>query len=206
MRSHLFICALLAPLALLAIGCKKKEPDSSQKSVDVDDVKKTMKSDLLPKVQAKVPKDLEKKLDFEVGMAADDRVVAVVPSGWKLSVIKAFEPDDDSFGTKVWISSNCDGMCTAKDWEKVADKVDVAGMKTSTAELVSDDKLDDGRVVVMKDKSGSGDDEVRMVVLRWKKDASRYFACRVELQGAWVPAQQAFLDACKGMQVVRWGN
>ena len=190
-----------------ALSCKKGDPDSSKsKGVDVDEVKKTMKSGLLPKVQAKVPKDLEKKLAFEVGMAADDRVVAAVPAGWKESVIKALEPDGDSFGTKVWISSNCDGMCQAKDWEKVAQKVDVDTMKSSESEIVSDEKLDDGRIVIAKGKTAMGDATVRLVVLRWKKDASRYFACRVDLQGAWAPAQDAFLEACKGMEVVRWGN
>ena len=207
MRSHLRLVSLLATsLVLASTGCKKKDSESSSKSIDVDEVKKTMKSELVPKVQAKVPKDLEKKLEFEVTTTADDRVVAAVPKGWKLSVIKAFEPDDDSFGTKVWISSNCDGMCTAKDWEQVAEKVDVAGMKTSTSQPVSDEKLEDGRIVIVKDKNGTDEDVVRMVVLRWKKDASRYFACRVELEGAWVPAQDAFLEACKGMEVVRWRN
>jgi hypothetical protein len=205
MRTRALLFSLL--VAPVVFSCKKSESDSSgSKGIDVDQVKKTMKSDLMPKVKAKVPKDFEKKLDFDVVTTADNRVVALVPAGWKESVIKAFEPTEDSFGTSVWISSNCDGMCEVKDWEKVAEKVDVAGMKTSTSELVSDEKLDDGRMVIVKDKSGTGDDVVRIVVLRWKKDATRYFACRVELQGAWLPARDALIEACKGMEVVRWRN
>lgn len=191
---------------VFALSCKKGDSDPGTKRIDIDEVKAKMKSDVLPKVKAKVSKELEKPLDFEVGMTADDRVVMVVPSGWKESVIKALEPKEDGFGTKLWVSANCDGMCEAKDWAKVAQKVDVDGMKTSTSEIVTDEKLDDGRIVITKDKSGTGQPVVRFVVLRWKKDSNRYFACRVELEGAWVPAQDALLEACKGMEVVRWGN
>jgi hypothetical protein len=205
MRSHVVLLALL--LTPLAVSCKKGDSDAKSKGVDVDEVKKTMKSDVLPKVKAKLPKEgFEKKLDFEVGMAADDRVVAVLPAGWKQSIVKAFEPEEDTFGTHVWISSNCDGMCQAKEWENVVEKIEVTGMKTSTSELVKDEKLADGRLLIVKDKSGTGDEVVRIVLARWKKDASRYFACRVDLQGPWVPAQDAFLEACKGMEIVRWSN
>ncbi|MEO7097000.1 MAG: hypothetical protein ABI175_27320 [Polyangiales bacterium] len=205
MPSHVVVLLslLVAPLAL---SCKKGDDDSKSKGIDVDEVKAKMKSDVLPKVTAKVPKNLGKKLEFEVGTSADDRVIAAVPKGWKLGVIKAFAPDEDSFGTQMWISSNCDGMCQAKDWEKVAQKVDFDGMKTSTSEQVLDEKLPDGRIAIVKDKSGSGTEQVRIVMVRWKKDASRYFACRVSLEGAWVPAQDAFVEACKGMEIVRWGN
>jgi hypothetical protein len=206
MRVSALLVLALPLVTLSPLACKKSDDGSKSKAIDVDEVKKTMKSDVLPKVKAKLPKDLAKPLDFEVGMVADDRVVVVVPTGWKESVIKALEPKEDSFGTKMWVSSNCDGMCQAKDWEKVSQKVDVDGMKTSTYEVVSDEKIDDGRIVVTKDKSQTGDPIVRLVVLKWKKDAPRYFACRVELQGDWAQAQDAFLEACKGMEPVRWGN
>src|SRR4051812_23094671 len=102
MRFSALIVLALPLLTFSSLACKKTE-GSKSKAVDVDEVKKTMKADVLPKVKAKLPKDLGKPLDFEVGMLADDRVVAVVPKGWKKSVIDALEPTEDSFGTKVWI-------------------------------------------------------------------------------------------------------
>src|SRR4051812_21910949 len=118
MRFHSIISFVVLPAALSSFAFKKNDDGKQSKSVDVDEVKKTMKSDVLPKVKAKLPKDLEKPLDFEVGTTADDRVIMAVPVGWKKSVINALEPKEDSFGTKLWVSGNCDGMCQAKDWEK----------------------------------------------------------------------------------------
>ncbi len=202
MRSGMSRLALASVFGvMLALGCKGKSDKDGDKEIDVDAVKKKMADELVPKVKAAVPKDLGKPLDFKVSVEADGKIVAVVPADWKRGVLNDWNPPGGDFGNKVWISTNCDGMCQKKDWAKVVEKVDLAPLRTADFTVVKEEKLDDGKLLVAKKKDDEKD--VRAVVVRWKDDARQYYACRVDLNGDYAAAIDAFVMACRGFEIVR---
>jgi hypothetical protein len=152
-------------------------------------------------VQAKVPDGMA--VTFEAVIGEKDRHLAIQPKGWETGVIpgrvKPPAGSDLGFMTAFSTGSNCDGECTAKDWASVADSVEFAQFTKGGATLDKDEKLPDGRLVVV-----SGDARVDIVLARWKEGASRYYVCRATLDRELISAAPAFEEACRRMKVLDW--
>ena len=157
---------------------------------------------ILPVVNARVPTALADKLKFAPQFDGRSRVVVLVPEAWQMGAAPGTlkPPADANLGaaTAIAFGSGCDGRCAPKDWAASFDKVEVRALPVQ--EVESDEPIGrSGRVVVVR----SG--QVRYVVAGiWKPDGARYFFCRATLEGAAIDALQAFVGACRAMDVRRW--
>lgn len=151
-------------------------------------------------INGAVPESLAGALSFTTA-TIDDELDAVVPDGWEPSRVipGSYSPPAQSgfgFFTKYKVGSNCDGMCEAKDWAPIVEKVEFGQLEGAT--IVKDEALDGGRLVVAK-----AEDRVRVIAAWWKSDARQYFYCRAELDGPARDAIDAFEKACRATRP-RW--
>lgn len=150
--------------------------------------------------QAKVPAGVA--VTFEAVQGDKARLVAVQPKGWETGVIpgRVKPPMGSNLGfmTSFSTGTNCDGECAPKDWGAVVEKVEFASFG---GKFDKDDKLPDGRLVVVK----SGD-RIDIVLARWKEGAEHYFVCRATLDRELVAAADAFEEACRQMQPLTWDH
>jgi len=190
---------LLAPILCLA-ACKG-DPDPSQAQGPV-------KPDLGPEAAAataEVPEGLKDKLEFVAREIDDGEVLAVVPKDWPESeyIPGSFLPPGAEFGHAVGFSvgTNCDGVCSPKDWKAVVEKVEFGGYQPPAFTVETDEPIGEhGRLVVYV-----GGDEVHIRAAWWKPEAKRYANCRADLDATWSPAKAAFIRACKATVLVDWG-
>ena len=213
---------LLLPLAvclLLSVACRKQPPapppqadagQVAQPSVSpppsgastMEDEFVEIRARILPAVNARVPSALRDKLKFAPQMDAHGRVVALIPESWVMADApgKVRPPPEDNLGatTAMAFGSGCDGRCTPKDWAEAFDKVEVKSLPVQQIE--TDEPIgNSGRVVVAR----AG--EVRYIAAGiWNPGASRYFYCHATLEGPALEALNAFVGACRGMDVRRW--
>src|SRR5690606_5196758 len=108
---------------------------------------------------------------------------------------KPTQEADLGFMTSYTVGSNCDGSCEPKDWAAVAAK-DFEQFKGEQFTIVSDDELDGGGRILVATSSG----KTYVTAARWKDGASRYTVCNATLDGAAVPAADAFVQACRAIQ------
>jgi hypothetical protein len=159
-------------------------------------------ADVVAKVNGAVPKELAGTLTFESRKLVDRKaeLLAVVPVGWKESTVVPgnFEPPEGSglgFMTRFSASSNCDGVCEAKDWKATAESVEFAQFKAANFTIESDQASATSRTVVAR----SDTDGVYVRTAMWKDGAERYFTCSAALEKAAVAAAPAFAAACQAM-------
>ncbi|MBA3393285.1 MAG: hypothetical protein H0T89_11605 [Deltaproteobacteria bacterium] len=190
-----------------ALGCGGSKHDAPKVDVTAEHV---------AAVNAAMPADLKGKLEFELGkitnsMGKDDRNFKLArPKGWKAGFMPGeIEPADaDNFGSatlgksEMQISSNCDGACEKKDWEKVSDKVNFAQFTSGQVEgkVLKDVKTKTGRTLVFERKLSEHfpekDVAINIVTAWWVPDGARYFTCDVELGAPLKGAADAFEKAC----------
>ncbi len=155
-----------------------------------------------PVVNARVPVALVDKLKFAPQFDAKSRVIALVPESWVMGDTPGTlqPPPDAGLGaaTSMAFGSGCDGRCKPKNWAESFDQVEVRRVPVQEIEL--DEPIGtSGRVVVTR--AGG----VRYVIAGiWKPDSARYFFCRATLEGAAIDALQAFVGACRAMDIRRW--
>lgn len=162
-------------------------------------------ADVVAKVNAAVPKELAGRLKFESKKLVDRKteLLAVVPVGWTESTVVPgnFEPPQDAdlgFMTRFSASSNCDGVCEAKDWKATAETVEFAQFKAGNFTIESDQSTATSRMVVARSDRGG----VHVRAAMWKDGAERYFTCSASLEKAAVAAAPAFAAACQAMMPV----
>jgi hypothetical protein len=112
--------------SLIACGDKGAEAPAGPPKKTAADLKPAFEKDALAAVNAARPAGAT--TEFVVGVFDDDRVLAAVPKGWEESKVIPgnFKPptgSDLGFMTSFRIGTNCDGMCSAKDWKATAEKV-----------------------------------------------------------------------------------
>jgi len=200
-------CIIVLCVASASLACKSKpsDKDDGPPKTSLDEAKKRVESKR-DEVNRLVPVDLKESLKFTVAAQKGDHTVGLVPEGWVPGDILpgVLKPRDLSAGsvTSFRIDHNCDGMCEPKDWPPVVQKVDVDGMKTG-GEVKLDEAKDGERVVIVKGEWG-GKPRVLITVARWNAKASRYFACRVDLDGSYAEAADAFEKACRAFVITDW--
>ena len=200
-------CIVIVCFISALLGCKGKDsgPSDGPPKTSLEDAKKQLESKR-DEINRLVPAELKDTLKFTVAAQKGDHTVGLVPEGWATGDIlpNVVKPKDLAAGsvTSYRIDHNCDGMCEPKDWAAVVQMVDIEGMKTGG--VVKLDEAKDGeRVMVVKGEWGGGP-RVLITVARWNAKASRYFACRVDLDGTWVQAADAFEKACRAFVITDW--
>ena len=213
LRPLLFVLAVLT-----AFACQKRAADGARQlapssqlpaevtgtlaGLDPEAEFADIRARTLPAVNGRVPSQLVAKLKFAPQFDAKNRVVALVPESWVMGDAPGMlkPPPDADLGaaTSIAFGSACDGRCAPKDWAKSFDKVEVSALPVQSVD--SDEPIGKfGRVIVAR----SGD--VRYIVAGvWKPDSARYFYCRATLEGQAIDALQAFVSACRAMDVRRW--
>lgn len=206
-RGYGFGVVLVMALGL-GLGCGKGEPGgaggagvaapSGPSAADEAALKTALDA-----ANAKVPAALQGKLSFEIAQGEKGRHQAIQPKGWETGVIpgRVKPPSGASLGflTAFSTGSNCDGTCEKKDWAAISDKVEFAQFAGGSFRVEKDEKANGSRFLVAK-----GDGRVDIAYAVWKDEASRYYVCRVTLDGELVEAAPAFEAACKGMLVTSW--
>jgi hypothetical protein len=195
---------------IAAVGCKKahddEAPTDGPPTRDLAEAKQAVEAQR-DKVNKLVPPELRDRLKFVAKSGKGDHTVSLVPEGWGAGVIPgSFEPSDKEVGStsSFRVGSNCDGMCKPKDWASIVEKVEYEGVKSGGI-VKKDEKKPDSRTIVVEGEWG-GKRRVLVVVARWNEKASRYFACRVDVDGAYADAADAFEEACRGFVVVDWAG
>lgn len=188
---------LVIAAALVLGGCGKDSPTGAGATSE-----DPVTSEEVRAVQAKVPDGVA--VTFEAVKGEKDRHLAIQPKGWETGVIpgrlKPPAGSDLGFMTVFSTGSNCDGECTAKDWAKVVDAVELGPLKASGGEVAKDEELPGGGRLVVVSRDGRTD----IVLARWKEGASRYFVCRVILDRELTAAAAAFEEACRQMRILAW--
>jgi hypothetical protein len=112
-------------LAMFACGDRTKKADEESPTLKARREAKASTEEQAGKVNELVPAALKGQIGFELGMLRNDAAAVLVPKGWETVFEGNFRaPSALGFGTNYWVSSNCDGMCSPKDWAEVSDKVD----------------------------------------------------------------------------------
>jgi hypothetical protein len=197
-RFHPTIAVLVG--ALLG-GCGDKRPAAGAEAPAMDAKAALAAAEkLVPSIDAQVPEALKGKLSFVAHVGDKDRVVAIQPKGWTGDQLGVRPPVRDlGFMTRFAVDSNCDGECMAKDWAKVADRVDFAQLVKGDFTVVKDEPTPTGRLVVAK-----SNDKTFVVSASWREGSARYFTCHVVLDGEIQAAAPAFEAACRATQVLSW--
>lgn len=150
-----------------------------------------------------VPEALKAEVRFEARKFENEKVLAVVPVGWKGSKhfagrLEAPKERGYKFLTGFAVGKGCDGWCQPKDWEKTVQK-SIDNSLSKSAKMVKDEKLGPSSRLVVK----QGSDYVAVLIYHWKKGADHYFYCHAFLGPKLQPAAAAFERACRAL-VPRW--
>lgn len=203
------ICAISLVFSLAACGDKGggDAPAGPPKKTAAD-LKPAFEKDALAAVTAARPAG--STLEFSVGTFEKDRVLAVVPKGWEESKVipGSFKPPaepDLGFMTAYRIGTNCDGMCSAKDWKATAEKVNFGQFRAADRFEITEEReltAPDGKIVVAKSKDGMSS-KTYITSARWKTGADHYITCSATLDGEAATALlPVFVKACEVVQGV----
>lgn len=198
----------LAVVALVVAGCADKQaaPEVAITGADV------------AAVNAAIPSELKGKIEFEIGTVeiglgkrSKKKLRLVMPKGWKPGFMAGeLEPADaGNFGsptlgkTSLELGSNCDGVCEAKDWAAVSDKVvfaHLAAGKAGNGKVIKDVKGKNTRTMVFEhavaETFADKDVAITVVTAWWIPDGEKYFTCRAELGTPVKGLAAAFELAC----------
>ena len=175
----------LALAIVVCVGCKAKEkapPTPAERLA-------AFQTDVLPGLPA-AP-------SLEARLLSDDTIVAAIPARWMphehLRGTFLAPEDDAPFGTRLTITTNCDGMCGPKDWPVVADAVEFKRYHSPPWRVVRDEALTGaaGRILVAND-----DGNVEITVARWATGAERYLVCRARVPGDQPALARSLERAC----------
>ncbi len=156
---------------------------------------------------ALVPTPLRDKIIFEKRQIVEKRgrsattYTVAAPKNWKQDMdsfadLKADKNGGFFSGFKV--GSNCDGMCTAKDWDKIVDKATFQPL-LKDAKVLKDVKGVGTRTVIVEDNSNTK--STRITTAWWKPGDKKYYLCSAELDPEVRDAAPAFERACSALTV-----
>lgn len=159
-------------------------------------------------VNALVPAALKDKIVFEQrGLVIEQgrrptTYTLAVPKGWTQTskMFATLKADDKAgFFTSMKVGSNCDGECTPKKWDDIADKVHFAP-RAKGNKVIKDERAPGKRTMIAEvDHGGTATTDV---ILAWWTDGdSRYHSCEVELDPSVKDAAPAFEKACQAVNI-----
>ena len=188
-----------ALVALVFLACGKSEPKAGAGSTPPPVVIDAAA------VNALVPAALRDKLVFErreLVIQSGTRPASytlAAPAGW-LQTSKRFahlRPAGASGPVpRFKVDSNCDGPCTARAWEVVADRVNFA--PRAKGKVLKDDR-GAGRRTMIAEVENAGAKTTDVVVAWWTEGDTRYHVCTAILDDALKDAAPAFDKACQAV-------
>jgi hypothetical protein len=109
------------------------------------------------------------------------------------------KPDDKAgFVARFEIGSNCDGECSPKPWEAIADRVNFA--PRAQGHVQKDDRAP-GRRTMIAQVDGNGATKTEVVVAWWIDGDKSYHTCTASLDEALQDAAPAFEKACQAVAI-----
>ncbi|MEZ4467185.1 MAG: hypothetical protein R3F60_31035 [bacterium] len=212
MLRRLALATLLLPLA----ACGDKAADGGGGAAkpagkSASDVRAELQAAPLSGVMAARPAG--STVEFEARVIDEDKsLVAIVPKGWEESkgIPGRFKPPSNSdfgFMTSFSVGTNCDGMCSPKDWKATAEKVDLAQFRDPAKFTIvseTDMTAPTGKMLQATSAGGGfGGPKTYLTMVRWKDGADRYQTCRATLEGETANALlPAFQKACEAAVVM----
>jgi hypothetical protein len=196
MTSTAAITGMLA-LALAACG-KGDKPDGGRNAaaprpaVAID----------VAAVNALVPPGLKDRLVFEKRDLVIERgkhrttFTVAAPAGWAQdSKLFAHLRSNDK-ASRLEVGSNCDGECTPKPWEAIAERVNFA--PRARGKVTKDERAPGRRTMIADGDTGGG----TVVVTAWWTDGDRsYHTCTASLDDTLKDAAPAFDKACQSVAI-----
>jgi len=200
-------CGLLLTIALVAVaGCGK--PAEHEESAAAQGADRAQVVVDVAAVNALVPAALKDKLVFEKRELVIERgkrkttYTIAAPRGWvQRSTMFAHLRADDRANmlTRLEVGSNCDGECSPKPWQAIADRVNFA--PRAAGRKVRKDEAGPGRrtMVAVVDSGGARTTDV--VVAWWSDGAKKYHTCVASLGEDFQEAAPAFDRACQAVAI-----
>jgi hypothetical protein len=192
--------AVTLGIALALIGCGK--PDRKDGSGSAAASMPAVVIDLAA-VNALVPPGLKDRLVFEKRDLVIERgkrrttYTVAAPAGWTQdSKLFAHLKATDK-ASRLEVGSNCDGECTPKPWEAIADRVNFA--PRAQGKVTRDDRAP-GRRTMIADVDTGG--TATVVITAWWTDGDRsYHTCTASLDQTFKDAAPAFAKACQAVAI-----
>jgi len=198
--------ARIAPAVLTAAGLTLSGPGCKSERAATTAAPPSVAIDPTP-VNALVPAELKGRLVFERRELATLRAAhqatyaLAAPSGWA-QTSKHFAHLRPAGATaavpRFEIGTNCDGTCTAKPWDAIADRVHFAPL--ARGKIVQDER-GPGRRTMIADIERAGEPVTEVVVAWWTDGEPRYHVCTAVLDPALKPAAPAFARACQAVAI-----
>ena len=201
------VVPLIVALAAVA-GCGQPAEDKARAAPGAD--KGPVVVDVAA-VNALVPAGLKDKLVFETRELVIERgkrkttYTVAAPRGWaQSSTMFAHLRADDKANrlTRLEVGSNCDGECSPKPWQAIADRVNFAprGSMTRGGKVLKDEAAPGRRTMVaVVDTGGARTTDV--VVAWWSDGAKKYHTCMASLGEGFEEAAPAFDRACQAVAI-----
>jgi hypothetical protein len=189
---------ILVALGAAFVACKS-EPEGSAPSASATAAEAPIDVD---GVNALVPSAIRDKLVFEKRSIVEERgdktiYTVAAPKGWTQEN-KAFgrlRPPEGGIHLDFDVGTNCDGVCSPKDWNTTVEKVYASYL---TGKVIKDEKREGGRTIVADILDGSA----RVVIVAWWKDKDDHYShCNATLSGDLKDAAPAFERACQVVNV-----
>jgi hypothetical protein len=146
-------------------------------------------------VRSLVPPGLAAKLKFESRELRDQfdwNFKVLAPAGWPQNEgYASLRPsDEDTWGTKFYLSHTCAGACVVKDWAAVTDGEEFA--KLAQEKVAQDEKTPTSRLMISNTK-----DITTVKYASWTAHATGYWTCTALLKAPYREAAPAFARACQ---------
>jgi hypothetical protein len=195
--------AVIALAAVAVVGCGKRERQDSAAAgpggaaVVVD----------AAAVNALVPAALKDALVFEKRELVTERgkrktrYTIAAPRGWAQSsaMFAHLRADDKAHVlTRLEVGANCDGECSPKPWQAVADRVNFA--PRAKGKVIKDEAGPGRRTMIAVVDSG-GARTTDVVVAWWSDGAKNYHTCTASLGEGFEDAAPAFDRACQAVAI-----
>lgn len=191
---------LAASLGLIACGKSERTPGAGGASAPATPVTIDLAA-----VNALVPAALKDRLVFERRElviqhgAQQASYVVAAPAGW-IQTSKLFAHLRPAGATatapRFDVGSNCDGPCTPRPWEAIADRVNFAPRARGK---VLKDERSAGRRTMIAQVESAGARTTDVVVAWWADGDKRYHVCTAVLDDALRDAAPAFDRACQAV-------
>jgi hypothetical protein len=197
-------CAALAA-AIAVAACGKSDDRNAAAAASGSDQAAAIVDALA--VNALVPAALKDKLVFEkrdLGIERGTRKTTytlAAPRDWaqRSKMFAHLRADDKAAPfTRLEVGSNCDGECSPKAWQPIADRVNFA---PRTRGKVLKDERGPGRRTMIAVVDSAGATMTEIVVAWWTDGAKRYHTCTASLGESFKEAAAAFDRACQAVTI-----
>jgi hypothetical protein len=187
----------VAALALAVTACGGGDSTPAPPTVAID----------VAAINALVPAGLRSTLVFEQRQLDIDRgprkttYTLAAPRGWvaRGTVSARLRPATETgVLAHLEVSANCDGACTPKPWETIADKINFATRPKRT--VLKDDKAP-GRRTMIVEAEHVGTPTTDVIVAWWTDGARNYHTCKASLGDPIREAAPAFAAACQSVAI-----